>query len=900
MNTIVRKKGLVLLLVFLGILFTLHAESIDLNTATLRQIESLPITKAQAKAIYDYRTFTAFFETIYDLRKIAEIDQQTMLRIKPLVTITLFTDLDETEQRREEIYYLLERLGSQEGTQEGFTDIWEDYLMTPHNINKMHYSDILNIPNVTPLDAAAVRRRIEAEDTITDMRNLRSTTGLSNYGATNLRNYIYYKDTPSDKKWYMNYQFRYDYANYEDDVKDLLQENIKHYSDRGSGRDYRNSYWGYFDLEESKPAFSHKFRARYEQTYKLGFLYNSDTAQIDTFDKDLPDKFYFAYSPQLDFIGDSALNVYAGNFRVTYGEGLVIENTDYYNSRNTGYGFSKRIIGITEDLSRSQEYALRGVALEFKNPMLSVSGWYSSDKKDAVVYNMNGDSVIDAQDKLTIDGKYRVFSYITPTIRWDNDSMNEAEAFFNETLFAYSQHNMELGVRTDILEETMLGGRVEYSPFVGTHIGITTTELRYPNAHFYMPDASDMPILLVRDNAEKLANAIVADNTDNTDKWKKIDSQINNLYATETDKYRRDFRRVTGFDWRVVYDNTSFQGEYAELFVDGNTFKMGDDPKAMLFSTYSQFDNLYLMALYRNYDLDFDNPYNRGFSEHQKFDGTVLASNAYLLENQLLGDMYQNNAEPQAEEGIYFETRYRFTNKLTLNRTYLDIFERKADARRTVRFQGDLEYRPLYQLGVRGRYKHQVNRYDDFADRQVSETVEPSAIISVYLSDRDRVQIEYRYTQVKNPPYPYLTNNAEFPLPGAQGQENFALGQVLSHGDLVEVDWTKNINDRLRFRTSIAYWNGHGMSHWDWEDSEIDFMGEQGIKYWVLVQSKIANNLYLALKYRIKYYQDKELFFRTWENDLTPFDVADQYKLTYHRNVERVDNAVRLLMEWRF
>jgi len=879
MKTIVGKKGLVVLLMFVGLTLGLLAQKIDLNTASLQQIETLPITKAQAQAIYDYRTFTAFFDTIYDLRKIAEIDQQTMLRIKPLVTISLYTDLDETEQRREEIYYLLERLGSQEGTQEGFTDIWEDYLMTPHNINKMHYSDILNIPNVTPLDAAAIRRRIEADDTITDMRNMRSTTGLSNYGATNLRNYIYYKDTQSDKKWYMNYQFRYDYANYEDDVKDLLQENIKNYND--SGRDYRSSYWGYFGLEASKPAFSHKFRVRYDQTYKAGFLYNTTTAQTDTFDKNVPDKFYVAYSPQIDFLGDSALNVYAGNYRVTYGEGLVIENTDYYNSRNTGYGFSKRIIGITEDLSRSQEYALRGIALEFKHPTVSASGWFSSDKKDAVVYNMNGDAIIDPQDKLA-DGKYRVLSYITPTIRWDNDSLNDADAHFNESIYAFSQENMELGVRTDILEETMLGGRVEYSPFVGSHIGITATELRYPNAHFYLPDSSEMPGLMIRDDSE-------------TDKWKKIDSQINNLYATETDKYKRDFRQVTGFDWRFIYNNTSFQGEYAELFVDGETFKMGDDPKAMLFSTYTQFDNLYLMALYRNYDLDFDNPYNRGFSEHQKFDGTVLASNAYLLQNQLMGDMYQNNAEPQAEEGIYFETRYRFTPKLTLNRTYLDVFERKADGRRTVRFQGDMEYRPIYQLGVRWRYKHQVNRYDDFADRQVSETVEPSAIISVYLSDRDRVQFEYRYTQVKNPPYPYLTNSAT-----PSSNESYALGQVLSHGDMVEVDWTKNINERLRFRTAVAYWNGHGMSHWDWEDSEIDFMGEQGVKYWVLVQNKIANNLYLALKYRIKYYRDKELFFRNWNNVDTLPNPADDAKLTYHRDVERVDNAVRLLIEWRF
>ena len=37
-----------------------------------------------------------------------------------------------------------------------------------------------------PLDAAAVQRRIALRDTIVDYRNLRSTPGLTHYGATNI------------------------------------------------------------------------------------------------------------------------------------------------------------------------------------------------------------------------------------------------------------------------------------------------------------------------------------------------------------------------------------------------------------------------------------------------------------------------------------------------------------------------------------------------------------------------------------------------------------------------------------------------------------------------------------------------------------------------------------------
>lgn len=847
---------------------------IDLNRATLTQLKSLPISPAQAQAIYEYRTYTAFFENIYDLRKIPLIDQATMLRLRPLVSISLFTDLDDVEQRREEIYYLIERLGSTEGIQEGFTDIWEDYLMAPRNINRMHYSDILNMPNVSPIDAAAIRRRTVVGDHISDYRNLRSTVGLSNFGATNLRHYIYYQPAPqtdtftqSPQRLFLNYQFRYEFLGFDDDTRDMYREIVKNRDD--SIRDSRHSYWGYFNLDSPEPAFTHKVRARFDDTYKAGFIMFNKTGEDIT---STPEKYYAGYEGTFNLWGRNDIKIFAGNYRVTYGEGLVIENTDYFSSRKTGYGFSKRIIGITEDLSRSRQYALKGMAFELKRPFFTTAMWYSHDKKDAVVFNLNKDGMIDENDKAP-SGKYHVFSYITPSIRFDNDRMNDAESFFSQSLL----QPMNMAVRTNILEETMVGGRVEVSPFVGTHLGLTATQILYPNAHFVVPHSDSLHQIIIRDAADY-------------GKWKRIDSQITNMYSTYIPGvYERDYRTVIGFDWRTVIGNTSFQGEYAELSVHGSDLKFGDDPSAVVMSTYTQFNNLHFIALYRNYDLAFDNPYNRGFSQHRKFNDTILNTNMYTLTNQLLGDMYLNSPVPQAEQGFYFETRYRFNRFLTLNRTYIDVYERKADGRRTVRFQGDIDYRPIYQLSLRGKYKHQVNRYQDQADRGVSETVEPAAIVTLFLSNRDRVQVEYRYTQVKLPPYTYLTN-AGLPT----NPTTLAQAQTLMHGDFIRLDWTTNLSDKLRFRTALAYWNGHSISHWDWEDIEIDFLGEHGIKYWVLLQNKIANNVYLSLKYKVKHYRTKELSFRTWWNT----ELED--RPAYVRNVDRVDNAVRMQIEWRY
>ena len=862
-------KKIIILFILMAITHV-YANTIDLNRASLEELKTLPITPEQATAIYEYRTYISFFESIFDLREIPEIDQQTLLTLRPLVTVYYFTDLDETEQRREEIDYLLERLGSQEGIQEGFTDIWEDYLMTPKNINEMQFTDILNMPNVSPIDAAAIRRRVLSGDHIVDYRNLRATTGLSYYGASNLRHYIYYQEAPSRRNLHVNYQFRYDLYPFEEDQRLMFQEIVQ---DRYSGlQDVRNSYWGYFDLNNANPSFSNKIRVRYGNDYKAGLILFNQTGENTLLDnnavQNLEDAKYFAaYRGIFDLWGQNELRVFAGNYRVTYGEGLVIENTDYYSARQTGHGFSKRIIGITEDLSRSQQFALRGVAAELKRQHLSTAFWFSSDKKDALVYLEDGDIKEE-------DGKIHVFSHVISSVRFDNDELQSAENYFNDKL----RDNIPLAPRKDVLDETMLGGRVELSPFVGTHLGVTATQTLYNNAHFIVSDDfTELKYLLIRDQTEH-------------NKWRPTDSQIAGLYSTYVPNvYDRNYRTVTGFDWRTVIGNTSFQGEYAELNVDGTIGKIGDDPSALVMSTYTQFENLHFIALYRDYDVKFDNPYNRAFSEQRKFNNTILDRNVHILSNQLLYDLYLNSAEPQAEQGFYFETRYRISRQLTLNRTYIDIFERKSDGRRTVRFQGDLDFRPIHQLSLRGVYKHQVNRYDDFADRAVSTTSEYRGIVTMYLSNRDRVQVEYRYTQVLSPPYPYLTNSPE-PSP----IDTIAQGQVLMHGDFIRVDWTHNLNERLRIRNNVSYWKGNSLSHWDWEDTEIDFMGDEGIKYWILLQNKVSTNLYVSLKYRLKYYKDRELFLRTWGN----VELTD--RVAYYRNVENVENSVRLQADWRF
>lgn len=865
------------ILVFFNCLFAVNSK-LDLNSASLEEIKTLPITEETATAIWEYRTYVAYFEDVYDLRKVKEVTQEDLLKMKPLVIVNPHQEEDETAQRRDEIYYLIAQLGANEGAQEGISDTWEDYLITPKNVNYMNFFELNNLPNVSPIDAASVLIRRADGDTIVDYRDLRNTPGISYYGASNMRHYVNFKDNHEKNKLYIDYQFKFISAPYFDEVTEMYKEPVKRTVTAGTDADllhYKNlSYYGYFDMENTTPETINKLRFRYGNYIKAGVLKHDAKGQEGIFHKAFDEdvKAFVAVDLPRDILGDNNLRVHIGNIRASYGQGLVMENTDVYTSRKTGYGFSKTIKGITGDLSRTEEYALRGGSVEFFNKYFYGSVYGSADKKDALVYDLNGDGKINSADK-DEDGNYHVFSYITSTTRFDNDELETAESYFS----SYMSRPISLAPRRDILEEKVLGTHLEFSPFIGTHFAFNGLNILYDNAYFVVPTWENLPTVLMQDPAS------------DSDKLKNNDAEVAGLYSTKTNDYKRDYRRIYGFDFGTVFKNISFEGEYAELTVDGDDAKIGDDPKAMVFSGYTQYENLYFLTLYRDYDVDFDNPYARSFSEHKKFDDTLFDKYVYTLINPVLYDMYNNSSQSQAERGIYFETRYRLDTAITMNRSYVDIWERKTDSRKTVRLQTEFDFRPIYQVAFRAKYKYQKNRYDDDMERAVSTTNETTISARTNFSNRDRLQIEYRYNTVNNPPYPSITNSP------TEGDESGITGQTLMHGDYVAVDYTHNLNDDVKLIGAIIFWDGHGISHWDWEDMEIDFMGEQGMKYWFSVQDRISNNLYLSLKYKYKHYRDQEKVFRKYNAA-----VDEQYYVAEVDRVMRDEHAFRLQLDWKF
>ena len=153
------------------------------------------------------------------------------------------------------------------------------------------------------------------------------------------------------------------------------------------------------------------------------------------------------------------------------------------------------------------------------------------------------------------------------------------------------------------------------------------------------------------------------------------------------------------------------QGEYGQMDSDGKL--LDNEPKAYVVNSYMQFNTFNLLVLYRDYDIDFDNPYQRSFSEYKRYKSTIF-EDPYWLEDPIYYNLYSSNAQPQAERGIYIQSRYQFHEDL-VGGIQWDSWVRKADEAQYFRIVGKLEWRPLFNYRLYFRYKWQSRGSFDIA-----------------------------------------------------------------------------------------------------------------------------------------------------------------------------------------
>jgi DNA uptake protein ComE-like DNA-binding protein len=787
--------GIVLLLM-MGHLLTIYADNpqLDLNNASFEEILKLPIPPEIAEKIYGKITFQGPLESVYELNKIEGMTAELFLKIKPLVRIVPYIPRTDREQRLEDLYYRLSRWEGDDGVSQSLVDTWIERSLEPFDINEIRYEELINLQNVSPVDAAAIINYRNQVGTINSERDLRSAPYISYYGYRNARDFVAFEPLKEHREFHGHLLTRMDntpFMTEEAEVTsqiplNLLRNNYPNVYNRFFGSLGRDVKFGY--------SYYHALNEPYV-TRDIGFM------QIPKA------KFYLGIENQK--LGPIQLRkLYLGNYALAFGQGIVMENTDFFQPRKSGFGWRKRFIGLAGDNSRNRQYKFSGIATELAFHSAHIFLFGAFDKRDAIINTT----------ALAVDGE----------VHYPMNQLIVLDQRFEYAPFDTNRLDLELPWR-DNTSELIYGTHLAYDILPATQIGFTYYESAY--------DRLIRPKLTEIVNASDAGNVSMADNEIYNTYGGPVSDGENPLWGAA-----KSFRRVYGFDFQAVYRNLSLQGEYAELdkargFLSGN-------PHALVLNAYIQYNSFYLLGLYRDYSLEFDNPYQRSFSNYRRFKRTIY-EDYYYLQDPFYGQLYTNNPQPQAERGFYLMSRYQVHRQFVLGIEY-DNWRRVADDATQYRLVGTIEFRPIFPLRINLRQKYQGREVLNNLTVEYFENLEFRGRIILRLSRYDQLGMLYVNTTTKFRPRP------RFLFPPEPGSTDNMAGNIASPGEALGGFFIHNFNDWLRLSGFLGYYKGF---FWNFEDTQFVVMDSNrgAMRFWISLYSRISQQISMRIKYTRDY-----------------------------------------------
>ncbi len=763
---------------------------VDLNSASLEEVMTLPISEEVARNIINFRTYVRFFSNIYELRDVDGVTPEIIKALKPLASTMPPPVQDASIARLSASYRQVQRYLGQEGSNEGLADEYLDKMRSPENINSLDLYDLMSYQNVSPVDAANILKARERLGKFESSRQLRGSDGLRYWAYRNLRDFVVYddKDLVDDNAQEFSgyYQVRYHETPFSNDDDELG----KFASGMPRGKFQVGEYYLY------KPALLNKLRFGSKSGVVGGVMTNREYGE-QNWDETVK-----------AFIGVTDINnenhglkgIYFGNYRVAFGLGLVMDNTDYIHYRKTGFGFNKRLLGVHGDLSRSHEYSLNGAAIEGWLGPVNASFFLSNGKKDGI---LNKDGTINR--------------YVNMQPRPDADWLVDREVAVGRPPV-----DTPTGLRRDAFTENLIGGNMKVMLAPGTFIGVTGYEARYDKA--WRADetmlVSDPSLLEARDN----------------EIWNSYNSVVDNGDGTTT-SYK--WRRVMGAEAQAVFNNVSVQGEYAFLQDPRNKFFSKDNPDAYIINAFSQWNNLHLLAIWRDYDIGFDNPYNRAFSNDNRYEMTLLDA-PYRLNDDLYTWLDANTPQPKPEKGMFLEARYRISRKLILSGLQFDQWQRKADGADMMRYTLKAEYQPKFNLRFRMRHRFSSRSENNPDDVRVYKNWESRWQVIALLSNYNRLGFTYMTSNVMFPA------RARFSGTPQQGRDRLSsVGTAGMPAHAFEARYEHNITQGLKITFASSVYDGF---LWNFEGNEFVLLDGNGFRNWFKVESRVSERLLFQLK----------------------------------------------------
>ena len=762
----------------------IFSQKVFINSATIEELKSLPLSENQIADVYDFILFQGPVSDIYDLIKISSLDAKDIVSLKSLVSIKDNKNINIRASRISDRYRKVENWTSEEGANEGLVEVWLDRLAEPKNINSATWNDLMALQNVSPVDAVAVMKRID-EGKITYPKALRGAIGLSYWGYRNMVDFFTYDDTDTTDSFHFWYNTTYktlpSTTSFDDEV-------------------------GMVDQISDHPGdLHHKIVATFGRHWKLSLATHRQLGEkvydFKVGDFEVPNSKWSLTYRDLKLGSLKIDRVILGNFSATIGQGVIFENTDFFSPRRSGYSWSRRVHGVFPDISRTRQYALRGAAFQAGNKMIDLMGFVSRNKRDAI--------------------------------------LNIADSSVASMITLYPRTNSGFGADSllmpmlETLEEVTYGGSVRLIPLYGTFIGFSAYESLY-----------DRPI------RPDIATTVIADANEGkflTSIGNTADTEIAAMYSSYGESSfwdkAKSFRRVFGMDFSTVIRNIALQGEYGVLDKNGDMKVNGSDPKAFVFSGYAQFNNFSLLVVYRDYDIGFDNPYQRSFSNYSRYKGSIFEDTFYL-EDPIYGFLYTGQAQPQSEKGIYINSRYQPHRALVLSGDF-DTWTRVADQARYFRTVMRAQYRPVFNMRFSIRHKWQKRGSMNHLDPSAYYSQETIIRSQIRLSGYDQIELMWVRSWVDFSNRRRLTNDLT-----SGGEEPSLIGSAGTGSEAIGFKVTHNFNQRMKAMGQVIFYNGF---IWNFEDTDFRVFdsNSDAVRYWLSLFSRINDRWAVRLKWTV-------------------------------------------------
>ena len=769
---------------FLCFIFTIcFAQKIAINSASFEEIRSLPLTDSQSESLYEFVLYHGPIENIYDLNKVDALGLEDIQNLKELVNFNIQYESNVIGSRLSDRYRKVENWTSEEGANEGLVEVWLDRLAEPKNINSATWNDLMALQNVSPVDAVAVMKRID-EGEITYPKALRGAIGLSYWGYRNMVDFFTYENHDSTDSFHLWYNTTYktlpSTTSFDEEVGSVEQLN-------NHPGDLHHKLVGTFGKHWKLSLATHRQLGEKGYDIKLG-------------DMKIPSLKWSLTYRDLKLWGLNFERIILGNFSATIGQGIVFENTDFFSPRRSGYSWSRRVHGVFPDISRTRQYAMKGIAFQSGTNNLDFVGFLSRHKRDAV---------------LNQDESFATFITLYP-----------------RSNYGLADENVGIDYNfLDVVEEITYGGSMRIIAKPGTFIGLSAYESLYDR-----PLTPDISKTVIADaNEGKFLTSI-----GNT-----ADTEIAAMYSSYADSplwdKAKSFRRVFGVDFSTVIRNIAIQGEYGVLDKNGNSGIEKSDPNAFVLSGYAQFNNYSILVVYRDYDLEFDNPYQRSFSNYQRYKGTIFEDTFYL-EDPIYGFLYSGQAQPQSEKGLYVNSRYQPHRALVISGDF-DTWTRAADQARYFRTVMRLQYRPVFNVRFNIRHKWQKRGSMSSLDPSAFYSQETIIRSQIRLSAYDQLELMWVRSWVD------FTSRRRLTLDLTSGGEDPSLvGSAGTGSEAVGFKITHNFNKRIKLMSQVMLYNGF---IWNFEDTDFRVFdsNSDAIRFWVSLFSRINDRWAVRLKW---------------------------------------------------